>query len=71
MNNEEEGTVKEEVELGEDGKPVVLSQILGLMRIDTSKLIYQQRIDDFAQRSYHKHHYFFEPTLCTSPEFVH
>jgi len=38
--NEEDGSVKEEVVLGEDGQPVVESSVIGLMRIDTSKLIY-------------------------------
>ena len=48
LANEEDGSVKEEVVLGEDGQPVVESSVIGLMRIDTSKLIYQSRIDDFA-----------------------
>ena len=48
LANEEDGSVKEEVVLGEDGQPVVESSVIGLMRIDTSKLIYQSRIDDFS-----------------------
>ena len=41
------------------------------MRINTSSLIYQPRIDEFEQRSFHKNNYFFSPDLQSSPEFMY
>lgn len=63
ITNEEDDSTRDEVELDSDSQPVVQEQLLGIMRINTSSLIYQARIDDFEQRSFHKHTFFFDPCL--------
>lgn len=44
-----------------DGQPVIEESVLGVMKINTAKLIYQPRIDEFESRSFHKHMFFFDP----------
>lgn len=41
---------------------------MGVMRVNTSKLIYQPRIDEFEQRSFHKHMFFFDPNWDSRTE---
>jgi hypothetical protein len=41
------------------------------MRINTSSLVYQPRIDEFEQRSFHKHTFFFDAGMQSKPEFMY
>ena len=55
--------------LGEDGQPETEQRILGVMRLDTSKLI--KKVELSAEESdYHKHNRFWTPDLLERPEFM-
>ena len=46
IRNEDDDSTKQEIHIV-DGQPVKEESVMGVMRVNTSKLIYQPRIDEF------------------------
>ena len=66
---EENSEPVQDIVLGEDGQPETEQRILGVMRLDTSKLI--KKVELSAEESdYHKHNRFFGADLLERPEFM-
>ena len=58
-----------DVVLGEDGIPVLERKLLGVMRLDTSKLIKKAELPA-EETDYHKYNRFYSSDLLDKPEFM-
>lgn len=69
-STEDESVTVKDVDIDEDGQPVIEEELLGLLRLEASKLI--QNVDLQQQDlDYHKFNRFYSPSFITKPEFIY